>query len=85
MEASEQLFVPHGFAHGHCTLEADTDLAHKVNGFYTPDCNVGLAWDNPELAFDWPSSRDEVILSDSDTRHSGQRIVPQLGQARGRS
>ncbi len=67
-EAGEQLFVPHGFAHGYCTLEADTDVAYKVDGFYAPDCDAGLAWDDPDLAIDWPISRDEAILSDKDRR-----------------
>ena len=67
-EGSEQLFVPHGFAHGYCTLEPGTEVAYKVDGFYAPDCDAGLAWDDPTLGIDWPISRDEVILSDKDRR-----------------
>ena len=65
-ERGEQLFVPHGFAHGYCTLEPDTEVAYKVDGFYAPDCDAGLAWDDPTLAIAWPISPHEAILSDKD-------------------
>ncbi len=65
-ERGEQLFVPHGFAHGYCTLEPDTEVAYKVDGFYAPDCDAGLAWDDPSLAIAWPISPHEAILSDKD-------------------
>ena len=67
-QTGEQLFVPHGFAHGYCTLQAETEVAYKVDRFYAPDCDAGLAWDDPTLGIDWPISRDEVILSDKDRR-----------------
>ena len=65
-DAGEQLFVPHGFAHGYCTLEPHTEVAYKVDGFYAPDCDAGLAWDDPTLAIKWPSPPHEAILSGKD-------------------
>ena len=65
-DAGEQLFEPHGFAHGYCTLEPHTEVAYKVDGFYAPDCDAGLAWDDPTLAIKWPIPPHEAILSGKD-------------------
>ena len=48
-KGGEQLFVPRGFAHGYCTLEADTEVAYKVDDYYAPDCERGVAWNDPTL------------------------------------
>ncbi|THD74499.1 MAG: dTDP-4-dehydrorhamnose 3,5-epimerase [Phenylobacterium sp.] len=63
----EQLFVPRGFAHGYCTTEADTELFYKVDGSYAPELEGGVAWNDPDLAIDWPLAGDPV-LSDKDQR-----------------
>jgi dTDP-4-dehydrorhamnose 3,5-epimerase len=66
--AGEQLFVPRGFAHGYCTLEPDTEVAYKVDGFYSPSCDAGLAWDDPDIGIAWPIATAHVILSDKDKK-----------------
>ena len=62
----EQVFVPRGFAHGYCTLEADTEVAYKVDDYYAPDCDRGLIWNDPTLAIDWPVKAFDAVLSDKD-------------------
>ena len=65
-EAGEQLFVPRGFAHGYCTLEPDTEVAYKVDDFYAPDCDDGIAWNDPILGIAWPIRPEDAILSGKD-------------------
>jgi dTDP-4-dehydrorhamnose 3,5-epimerase len=64
----EQLFVPHGFAHGFCTLEPETEVAYKVDEYYAPTYESGLAWDDPTLAIPWPIPRADAVISDKDRK-----------------
>jgi dTDP-4-dehydrorhamnose 3,5-epimerase len=67
-QGGEQFFVPRGFAHGYCTLEADTEVAYKVDDYYAPDCDQGLIWNDPTLAIDWPVAAADAVLSDKDRK-----------------
>jgi dTDP-4-dehydrorhamnose 3,5-epimerase len=63
------LYVPVGFAHGFATLEPNTEVAYKVSDTYAPDCDRGLAWDDPALGIDWGVAPEAAVLSDKDRRH----------------
>ena len=63
-EGGEQLFIPVGFAHAFCTLEPDTVVAYKVDGFYNKAAEGGLRWDDPDIAIRWPVS--DILVSDKD-------------------
>jgi len=67
-DGGEQFFVPRGFAHGFCTLEPNTVVAYKVDNYYAPECDRGLAWDDPTLAINWPVSSENAVLSDKDRK-----------------
>lgn len=64
-----QLWIPPGFAHGYVTLQDDCEVMYKVTDYYAPDCERGIAWDDPALAIDWRISPADVLLSDKDKKH----------------
>ena len=63
-EGGEQLFIPVGFGHAFCTLEPDSVVAYKVDGFYNKGAEGGVRWDDPDIAIRWPI--DEILVSDKD-------------------
>jgi dTDP-4-dehydrorhamnose 3,5-epimerase len=63
---AEQLFIPRGFAHGFCTLEADTEVTYKVDGSYAPASDAGILWNDPDIGIAWPIAETAAILSGKD-------------------
>lgn len=61
-----QLFVPAGFGHAFVTLEPDTEVVYKVSDVYAPECDGGIAWNDPRLAINWPLPASGPILSAKD-------------------
>ncbi len=62
----KQMFVPRGFAHGFIVLENDTIFAYKVDNYYSPKCDRGIAFDDPALNIDWILNNSELNLSAKD-------------------
>jgi dTDP-4-dehydrorhamnose 3,5-epimerase len=61
-----QLWVPEGFLHGFCTLEADTEVIYKVTAPYDRAAERAVIWDDPSLALPWPVAPGQAVLSDKD-------------------
>jgi dTDP-4-dehydrorhamnose 3,5-epimerase len=66
-ENKRQLFIPRGFAHGFVVLEDDTVFAYKVDNYYSPQCDKGIAFDDSDLKIDWQIPHNELNLSAKDT------------------
>lgn len=66
-ENKQQLFVPKGFAHGFVVLEDETIFTYKVDNYYSPENDYGIAFDDPALKIDWKLERSEFILSTKDS------------------
>jgi len=67
-ENKRQLLVPRGFAHGFVVLEDDTIFAYKVDSYYSPECDKGIAFDDKDLNIDWQVEHSELNLSAKDTK-----------------
>jgi dTDP-4-dehydrorhamnose 3,5-epimerase len=57
------VYIPKGVAHGFAAL-TDLTITYLVDCYYDPADELGLAWDDPALAIDWPL--DAPIVSDRD-------------------
>ena len=71
-ENKRQLLVPRGFAHGFVVLEDDTIFAYKVDSYYSPECDRGIAFDDPDISVDWQLPHEQLNLSAKD------RVQPKL-------
>ena len=63
-----QLFVPRGFAHGFVVLSEVAIFSYKVDNYYAPECDRGLAFDDKALNIDWPIPIGELKLSQKDQK-----------------
>ncbi|MCW3786756.1 dTDP-4-dehydrorhamnose 3,5-epimerase [Plebeiibacterium sediminum] len=61
-----QFFVPRGFAHGFVVLSKSAIFSYKVDNWYAPEHDSGIAWNDEALAIDWNISAESVLLSAKD-------------------
>lgn len=75
-ENKKQMFIPRGFAHGYIVLTDSVTFSYKVDNFYAPETERGLAFDDPDLNIDWILPLDQVTTSDKDAQ------LPRLSKLR---
>ena len=66
-EDSQLLLVPPGCAHGFLTLENDTELLYHISERYMPECEMGVAWNDPVFGIEWPFV--PAVISERDQNH----------------
>jgi len=50
-----QLYVPVGFAHGFCVISEVADVTYRQSGYYAPDLERAIAFDDPAIGIEWPA------------------------------
>ena len=68
-ENKYQLFVPHGFAHGFVVLSDSATFTYKVDNYYAPKHDRGIAFNDKDLAIDWQLPSEVLQFSDKDKTH----------------
>ncbi len=53
-ENMKQFLIPEGFAHGFLVLSDLAEFCYKVNDFWHPNDEGGMAWNDPEIGIEWP-------------------------------
>lgn len=67
-ENKKQVFVPRGFAHGFVVLSETATFAYKVDNYYHPESDRGIAFDDPTLNINWKLPIEKMQLSEKDKK-----------------
>lgn len=71
-DVPQGIFIPSGVAHGYLALTAAT-IIYVVDQFYNGSDELGIAWNDPDLAVDWAIS--DPILSARDQNNPLWRAI----------
>lgn len=55
-----QMYIPPGYAHGFCVTGDHALFMYKCTDFHHPQAEVGIRWDDPDLAIAWPLTHPQV-------------------------
>lgn len=67
-ENQKQMWIPPGFAHGFMVVSDTADFLYKTTGFYAPQAEGALRWDDPTVGVAWPDVGCTPLLADKDAK-----------------
>lgn len=74
----KQLFIPIGFAHGFVVLSEDAIFTYKVDSYYCPEYERGIAFDDKDIDINWQINQSELQLSLKDTKQPKFKDIKEL-------
>ena len=72
-----QLFIPKGFAHGFVVLSEVATFFYKVDNYFSPENERGIAFDDNFLDIDWRLPLRDIYLSAKDKCHPKFLDIPE--------
>jgi dTDP-4-dehydrorhamnose 3,5-epimerase len=60
-----QVYLPAGIAHGFCVLSDSALFCYKCTDYYHRESELGVAWNDPELAIAWPVEQPTLSAKDA--------------------
>jgi dTDP-4-dehydrorhamnose 3,5-epimerase len=66
-ENMRMLYCPVGFAHGFCVISDSADVFYKQSNYYADETERGIAYNDPDVAIEWPLPTAELIPSARDS------------------
>ncbi len=60
-----QLWVPEGFAHAFLVLSERAEFHYLCTRAYSAENDRAIAWDDPEIAIDWPIEAPDLSAKDA--------------------
>ena len=67
------LFIPKGFAHGYLSLDHETLVSYKVDNYYNPKSECGIAYNDKSLNINWGLNDNFMIISEKDKNYDAYR------------
>ena len=70
-ENKKMFMIPRGFAHGFLGLSEEAEFTYKCDNLYNPSAEGGLAWNDKEVAIDWPLGDmkiEDLLTSEKDAK-----------------
>jgi dTDP-4-dehydrorhamnose 3,5-epimerase len=64
-ENRRQFFIPAGFAHGFVVNSETALFAYKCTTYYSPQNELTLAWNDPEIGIQWPVKSPQLSVKDT--------------------
>jgi len=71
----EQIYIPAGCLHGFLALEDGTLLSYKQTAEYDPASEIGVAWNDADIAIEWPLDGLEPLISGKDAENPTLRAL----------
>ena len=59
-ENKRQFLIPPGFAHGFAVLSETAMFAYKCTDFYSPQHELAVAWNDPDIGIQWPVEKPQL-------------------------